>query len=220
MALGIHKPGEGYWVRVMTACMIAVAAIATAFWAFGQSAVVVDQLPNSSYQLSTRSTDVAPGTIITLLGAPDSANERPVLGTATVISVEPSRAVTLGTLIPNAAADPTGAKQVRTGDGKYSASIDQVIGLPPISATLLGGIVAAVVLLLGAYVAYWLTGTKVSTVEKLIATDYEMRKVNWSTPKEIFGSTWVVIGACFLLSLALYLFDQLFVQLVTRTGVL
>lgn len=220
MALGIHKPGEGYWVRVMTACMIAVAAIATAFWAFGQSAVIVDQLPNSRYQLSTRSTDVAPGTTVTLLGAPDSSGERPTLGTASVITVEPSRAVTLGTLIPNGAADPTGAKQVRTEDGKYSALIDQVIGLPPISATLLGGIVAAVVLVVGAYIAYWLTGTKVSTVEKLIATDYEMRKVNWSTPKEIFGSTWVVIGACALLSLALYLFDQIFVQLVTRTGVL
>ena len=37
----------------------------------------------------------------------------------------------------------------------------------------------------------------------LIATDGEMKKVNWSTRKEIVGSTWVVVAATFLLTAVL-----------------
>jgi preprotein translocase SecE subunit len=34
-----------------------------------------------------------------------------------------------------------------------------------------------------------------------------MKRVNWSTRKTIIGSTWVVIGACVLLALMLFVTD-------------
>ena len=40
---------------------------------------------------------------------------------------------------------------------------------------------------------FWLLGRKHSTVEFLIATEGEMKKVNWSTRREVIGSTWAVV---------------------------
>ena len=37
-----------------------------------------------------------------------------------------------------------------------------------------------------------------------------MRKVNWSSRREVIGSTWVVIAAAFLISAALFVIDQAF----------
>ena len=51
--------------------------------------------------------------------------------------------------------------------------------------------------------AYWYTN-KPTTVDFLVATDSEMKKVNWTTRKELIGSTKIVI--LFMLMIALYLF--------------
>jgi preprotein translocase SecE subunit len=59
-------------------------------------------------------------------------------------------------------------------------------------------IILGVVTVLG----YWLFGTNQRVVEYLIATESEMKKVNWSTKREIMGSTWVVIGFTAFLALA------------------
>ena len=37
MAGAIYKPGQGYWVRVMTACFVGVLVLATALWAAEQT---------------------------------------------------------------------------------------------------------------------------------------------------------------------------------------
>jgi preprotein translocase SecE subunit len=58
------------------------------------------------------------------------------------------------------------------------------------------------------------------TVDFLIATDSEMKRVNWSTPREIRGSTYVVIGACFLLAAALFIFDLIFKTVFQSMGIL
>ena len=57
--------------------------------------------------------------------------------------------------------------------------------------------------------AFWYTN-KPTTVDFLVATDSEMKKVNWTTRKELIGSTKIVI--LFMLMIAIYLFacDLLF----------
>ena len=40
---------------------------------------------------------------------------------------------------------------------------------------------------------YYLIGRKPKVVDFMIATEGEMKKVNWSSRREILGSTWVVI---------------------------
>jgi preprotein translocase SecE subunit len=75
---------------------------------------------------------------------------------------------------------------------------------------LLKGIVGLVVLVIGAAVAYWFAYNRRASSEFLIATESEMKKVNWSTRREIIGSTWVVIGIAFFFAILLLLIDLSF----------
>ena len=70
--------------------------------------------------------------------------------------------------------------------------------------------VVAVVVIGGAgAVGYWVMN-KVRIVDFLIATDSEMRKVNWPTRREITGSTWVVICGTLLMAGLLWVVDMAF----------
>jgi preprotein translocase SecE subunit len=66
----------------------------------------------------------------------------------------------------------------------------------------------------------WRITNKPDTVDFLIATDSEMKKVNWTSRKDLIGSTKVVI--LFMVFIALFLFacDLLFAQLFKLFGVL
>jgi preprotein translocase subunit SecE len=81
------------------------------------------------------------------------------------------------------------------------------------------GALTLVVALGGGFVA-WLVAVKRTSSEFLIATDGEMKKVNWSTRKEILGSTWVVIVACALIAGVLFVLDSGFYQVFKLVGIL
>jgi preprotein translocase SecE subunit len=57
---------------------------------------------------------------------------------------------------------------------------------------------------------FWRLMNKPTNVDFLIATDSEMKKVNWTTKKELIGSTKVVIIFVVLISLFLFTLDVLF----------
>ena len=67
-----------------------------------------------------------------------------------------------------------------------------------------GGIAVITVAICG-LIGYHLIGRKPKLVEFMIATEGEMRKVNWSTRREVVGSTILVI----LLTLFIALFCQI-----------
>ena len=54
----------------------------------------------------------------------------------------------------------------------------------------------------------------------MIATEGEMKKVNWSTRREILGSTKVVIVSVIILSMILFLVDVAFMGFFILIGVL
>jgi preprotein translocase subunit SecE len=54
----------------------------------------------------------------------------------------------------------------------------------------------------------------------LIATDSEMKKVNWTTQKELMGSTKIVIGFVFLMAVVLFCYDLFFQLIFYLVGVL
>lgn len=90
-------------------------------------------------------------------------------------------------------------------------------GLPSIYvsagvAVLFGGGFAAL--------AYWLIGVRAGSVDFLIATDLEMKKVNWSTRREVVGSTTVVLATAFLIAGFCFCFDLAFASLFDWVGVL
>jgi preprotein translocase SecE subunit len=61
---------------------------------------------------------------------------------------------------------------------------------------------------------------KPKNVDFLIATDSEMKKVNWTTKKELMGSTKVVIWFMFVMASLLFLYDLFFQLLFYLLGVL
>ena len=80
--------------------------------------------------------------------------------------------------------------------------------------------VAVVILTVLTLIGYYLLAAKPRVVEFMIATEGEMKKVNWSTRREIVGSTWVVIGLTIFLALLCFLFDSVFQWMFQVMGVL
>ena len=69
--------------------------------------------------------------------------------------------------------------------------------------------VALVFLAAYAITAFWFTNKR-TTVDFLVATDSEMKKVNWTTRAELIGSTKIVILFMFLVAIYLFVCDLLF----------
>jgi preprotein translocase SecE subunit len=87
-----------------------------------------------------------------------------------------------------------------TADASHDRAVKQI---------LLGG---CVLFFIGfCLLVYWLTN-KPGNVDFLIATDSEMKKVNWTTRGELFGSTRVVVLFLFFIAIFLFIVDFLFAE--------
>lgn len=83
------------------------------------------------------------------------------------------------------------------------------------------GGMAIVALAFFGWLLYYLIGLKPRVVDFLIATEGEMKKVNWSTRREIIGSTWVVIAMTVFLAALIFVLDfVIFAQFFRWIGVL
>jgi len=82
------------------------------------------------------------------------------------------------------------------------------------------GASALIIIAIFGTLIYNLTAVRPKTCDFMIATEGEMKKVNWPTKKEIIGSTWVVICCVFLIALVLYLSDMLFASIFKQIGIL
>jgi len=66
---------------------------------------------------------------------------------------------------------------------------------------------AVIFIAVGGVLCYYFIGVHKRMADFLIATEGEMKKVNWSTRREIAGSTWVVIGFTFVVATIIALLD-------------
>jgi preprotein translocase subunit SecE len=73
---------------------------------------------------------------------------------------------------------------------------------------------------LGSALLAWFYLNKPKVVDFFIATESEMKKVNWTSRKEIVGSTKVVIGFMFIVAGLLFVYDQYFTRIFYLVGVL
>jgi preprotein translocase SecE subunit len=231
MALGIYKPGQGYWMRVLTAAVVGTVFLALAMWAASQAERIVAALPVSTYAVGVRATATgtppASGTRVTILGQPQSSAPAPVIGTAVVNAYDPdNRLFTLkGVEVSNTNYQATDASRivVESAAGSaptYAADVIDTRARPPVEPVLVQGIVASIILILGAIVTYWFCAIRPRSVDFLINTDMEMKKVNWSTRKDIIGSTWVVIGSSFIIAAFIFIADFLMQFVFKSIGVL
>lgn len=84
----------------------------------------------------------------------------------------------------------------------------------------LSGSAALVFITVCGWLLYYFIGRKPRVVDFMIATEGEMKKVNWSTKKEIMSSTWVVIGLTIFIALTTFVCDQGFALFFRWVGVL
>lgn len=123
----------------------------------------------------------------------------------------------------------------KKGQGKYTrmctfigAMVLVVVGAKALSDKLNSGFtsmvpirfgVPALLVILAGVTMLWLVN-RVRTADFLIATEGEMKKVSWSSRKEVIGSTKVVIVFTFILTAVLYAADFIFILLFRKTGVM
>jgi preprotein translocase subunit SecE len=96
----------------------------------------------------------------------------------------------------------------------------QLLGLPGAYQDLVRTLAPVVALLAMAYLIFWLVGRKPNVVDFMIATEGEMKKVNWSTRREVWGATRVVIVTVLALSVILFVVDMFFIFFFSALGVL
>jgi preprotein translocase subunit SecE len=232
MALGIYKPGQGYWVRVLTATFAGVLLLAASAWLWNQLENASGWIPVRSWTMTLRPAegDAQPGQQVVLYGeAARASDPAPQAGVATVRSFEP---ITSGARIEIA--------DVRFGQG-YDVSLVRAIGPPAEGgdiASLTGAVASvplpqrafdplflqaggvAILILIGVGFIYYYVGAKPGSAEFLIATDGEMKKVNWSTRRDVIGSTWVVIVWSAMIASGLFIVDLAFSNFFQLLGVL
>lgn len=224
MALAIYKPGQGYWTRTMTAVFAGVLVLAAAAWLYGQALLI--PLPDRAWAASySTAADFTAGQQVELLGEP-GLGQRAVLGTATVESVEAATGSGTMTLVGYELSGEATRAQVRAvraqgvAGGQAVEISGGVRGVPIVQRIYVQGGFVVLTVLAGAIAIVYFVAIKKGSVDFLIATDGEMRKVNWSTRKDVINSTWVVIGASLLLGVYLFGFDTVFALFFRTIGVL
>ncbi|MGD9693518.1 MAG: preprotein translocase subunit SecE [Phycisphaerales bacterium] len=218
MALGVYKPGQGYWTRVLTAVGLGALALSGALWLYDQMGAF--PVPQSTWALRVTTQDGAPaqGQALTLFA--DAAGTQPI-GTATIESVDTARReVSIGSIQTTGDATPLSIQRVEAAEGAFRAGVSERRGRPDFSVTYLQAGAAAIVIVLAAVFVYWVVALRPKANEFLISVDNEMRKVNWSTRREIIGSTWVVIAVSFSIAATLFVVDNLFSTFFRWVGVL
>jgi preprotein translocase SecE subunit len=104
--------------------------------------------------------------------------------------------------------------QLKVDDVRNAAGQLVPAGFPVWSVSVTAAITAGLALLAWHYM------NKPTVVDFLIATESEMKKVNWTSRKELFGSTRVVIVFMFMISMVLFVFDLFFGYFFYLIGVL
>ncbi len=232
MSFGIYKQGQGYWVRTMTAAFVGVVIIAAAAWGWGQAGTIRLPARHWSFSLSNVQGQAAVGDTVVFRyydpesKTPDTLSE---LGAATIDQFAPGKGATATMVVsnfdsPKLRDQANDAHDIRIGgegqDAKATALIRGSTPTPIFPIEYLQSIVAGFFMLAGAVLLYIFVGSKKQTVEFLVATDGEMKKVNWTSYREVKGSTIVVIAATFLIAGFLFGVDTLFAKIFSAIGVL
>lgn len=216
MAFGVYKPGQGYWVRVLTAVVAGVLVLAAGAWAWEQTATLETAIPTTRWDVQVTGTTgtVDAGQTVTLFGT-DPEKGEVELGTALVSRFDGDTLVLTDADLA-ADSDVPDARRITVqapgaAEPSFAAAVgDRVLGIKALDPIFLQAAAMALVVLIGAFIIYWFVAHARRSSEFLIATDTEMKKVNWSTRREVVGSTFVVVAACFLIAAVLFVIDFAF----------
>ncbi|MCA9298736.1 MAG: preprotein translocase subunit SecE [Phycisphaerales bacterium] len=222
MALGIYKPGQGYWVRVLTAIGAGILVLMTASYGWQQASGFSLPTPTWTMAVTSRSGELQREDLVDLYDRRGTN-----IGAARVVSLETTGAgdiLILGDIAMDRDGDalhaPSEAERVESQTTSARVAVENPRGVPIFELLYLQAAIAGGILLFGSIIIYWFVGSRRSTVEFLVATDAEMKKVHWSTRKEIIGSTQVVVVATFLIAFLLFVIDAAFSSFFSLVNVL
>lgn len=238
MSFGIYKPGQGYWVRMLSAVGFGILILAGIAWLWSELDTIGRK---GSIQRGSSET-------VARLAAWGKANNHNIAGLQNLREISLSTSDTARQIIftdtfgrsfslDAASFDvantymETGLPPLDSGTAVRLADVEKVTltgnnisfaGIPTFAHRyriyIQSGAALGAILLFGGGLFYALNKPKV--VEFMIATEAEMRKVNWPTKREVIGSTWVVICGTFLMAFTLLLVDMAFSTLFIKIRVL
>lgn len=81
-------------------------------------------------------------------------------------------------------------------------------------------LIPVALLAVSGWLIFWLVFQKHGPIDFMIATEGEMKKVNWSSRKEVLGATKVVIFTVLAIGFLLFIVDTLFMLAFSGMGVL
>jgi preprotein translocase SecE subunit len=211
-AAAIYKSGRGYWVRMLTAVALGVLFLSGAGWAWQQLEALPLPTPTWNMGVSGRTGELSPGDSVQLLNIID--DQPALIGTATVKQFKPEGrdgSILLEKLAMVDANTAQDARRIAKVDGAgaqlFVGEVRRAFGVPIVERVYIKAIVSGLLLLIGTILIWKYVARKPTTVDFLIATDEEMKRVNWSTRKIIIDSTYVVVGATILIALYVFIFD-------------
>jgi preprotein translocase SecE subunit len=205
---------------MMTAVFAGIMFLSCAAWSWAELEKV--HIPTPRWQLPLD--QLAPGakldagqTVTLIKSAADGTSTTLGSGVVESFEIEGRRAtMRVKDVVIQGTANPLDTNRVEApgatpnAPAAFSAKVTQAMGIPLFPRVYLQAAIAALVMLAGGGLIYYYVGVKPKTVDFLIATDGEMKKVNWSTKKVIRDSTYVVIGATFLIAGVIALADIVF----------
>lgn len=211
-----YKSGQGFWVRWMTAALSGLLVAAGAGWLWQQLAIV--SLPTPTWRMTVRDAgrDIQSGQQIELMTKGAQEGDFVRIGTATAENWEvlskTQHQLIVGKVAMEGTQSPSDTQGIRDASkpDRVLALDGKAGGIPIFQRVYLQAGGAGLFLIGGAMVIYWLVGLKPRTVDFLVATDAEMKKVNWSTRREITMQTYVVIVAFFLIAAVIFSIDTIF----------
>jgi preprotein translocase SecE subunit len=219
---GLYKYGQGYWVRVLTAIFAGTLILAGAAWSYSRLAAVSIPVTGYSLTLARVNGTVAPGTTLDLYKGTEKVGTA-VAGAYLLQDDKKSAIVQVKDVTLNSGRVIADTDRARIGEisaPSFDAAVSERAPQFLFPRIYLQAGIAAAIALAGAFFLYRYVGTRPSSVEFLVATDSEMRKVNWSTRKIIVDSTMVVIGATFLIAGYIFISDFGLSGLVKAIGLL
>lgn len=210
-----YKSGQGFWVRWMTAALAGLLVLAAAGWVWNQLSLI--SLPTPTWRMTIKDGvfNAAPGPQVELLVRGAREGQYDVIGQGTVALWEQAskgvHTLQIRDLQMNEGQTASSTAAVRTLGASVIAPIEgRAGGIPIVQLEYVKATGAGLVLIAGALTILWFVGLRARSVDFLIATDAEMKKVNWSTRKEVVGTTQVVIVAFFLIAAVIFGIDTIF----------
>jgi len=212
---------------MMTAILSGILFLSGAGWAWGQLEAIRIPTPRWTLPVSNITGQAGPGEQVSLLNIVEGIS-RP-LGSAVVESYG-TEGRTAGSVIIKSLelaknANPLDITDVQSApvagaSPVFVAKVSRPVGIALFPRIYMQAVTAAIIMLVGAVIIYAYVGVKPAPVDFLIATDGEMKKVNWGTRKVILDSTYVVIGATFLIAGLIYIFDTGLFKFFRAIGIL